>query len=174
VIGVGRIGSRVIKLLAPFEPSILANDTDPKVRGQKLPNATWCEIDELLAGSDLISLHIPLWASNRHFIDRAKIGKMKTGTLLINTSRGPIVEQEALTDALLQNHLGGAALDVFEKEPYEGPLTRLDNVVLTAHMGASARETRYLMELGAAENCIDLLNGEEPAHDAHKDTRDTC
>jgi D-3-phosphoglycerate dehydrogenase len=92
------------------------------------------------------------------------IAGMKTDSMLINTSRGPIVEEGALADALLQGHLGGAALDVFEKEPYEGVLTKLDNVVLTAHMGASARESRYLMELGAAEDCLRFLNDEPLAN----------
>ena len=78
--------------------------------------------------------------------------------------------QSPLTDdALLQKHLGGAALDVFESEPYEGPLAKLDNVVLMAHIGASAQASRYLMELGAAEDCIRVLRGEAPQHDAIAD-----
>ncbi len=95
---------------------------------------------------------------------------MKTGSLLINTARGPVMDEAALVDALRQRHLGGAALDVYENEPYEGPLTRLDNVVLTAHMAASARQSRFLMELGAAENCIRILNGLPPSDDAIADT----
>ena len=166
IIGVGRIGTRVIKLLEPFKPRILATDTDPNVCGRKLPNAEWCGPDELLTNADLITLHIPLNEDNRHFINRQRIGVMQTGTLLINTSRGPVVDEAALTDALLQRHLGGAALDVFEKEPYEGLLTGMDNVVLTAHLGSSANESRYRMELGAAEDCIRVLQGKRPAHDA--------
>ncbi len=91
---------------------------------------------------------------------------MKTGALLINTSRGGVADTEALTDAIVQGHLGGAALDVFEQEPYEGPLTQYDNVALSAHIGASARKSRYLMELGAAEDCIRVLNGETPENPA--------
>ena len=166
VIGVGRIGSRVIRLLEPFRPTILAHDTNPAIFGSKLPNVTWCECDDVLKRADLVTVHIPLNESNRHFLGRDRIGLMRTGTLVVNTSRGPIADEAALTDALLQGHLGGAALDVFETEPYEGPLTRLDNVVFTAHMGASACESRYLMELGAAEDCIRVLNGDPPAHDA--------
>lgn len=167
VLGVGRIGSRVIRLLAPFQARILACDTAPAARNQPLPgNVTWCEAHRLLAESDIVTLHIPLTALNRQFINRARIGRMKTGAMLINTSRGGVVDEGALVDALQQRHLGGAALDVFEKEPYEGPLARMDNVILTAHIGASARESRYLMELGAAEDCIRTLNGQPPAHDA--------
>ena len=169
VIGVGRIGSRVVRLLEPFSPKILAYDIDPEVRARALPNVTWCELDEVLGASDLVTIHIPLNEQNRHFIDRGRIAMMKTGCMLVNTSRGAVVDEAALTDGLLQKHLGGAALDVFEAEPYEGPLTSLDNVVLTAHIGASARASRFLMELGAAEDCIRVLNGEPPAHDAVAD-----
>jgi D-3-phosphoglycerate dehydrogenase len=95
---------------------------------------------------------------------------MKTGSFLINTSRGGILDEAALVDALLQKHLAGAALDVFAEEPYSGPLIRMHNVVLTAHIGASARESRYLMELGAAEDCIRVLQGKPPQHDALKDS----
>lgn len=169
IVGVGRIGSRVINLLQPFQPRILATDLNPAVHGTPMPNVQWCPIDDLLQAADLISLHIPLNARNRHFLNRTRIARMKTGAMLINTARGPIIDQDALTDALSQRHLGGAALDVFDKEPYEGPLTRMDNVVLTAHIGASARESRYRMELGAAEDCIRVLRGEPPAHDAIAD-----
>jgi len=170
VIGVGRIGGRVIRLLEPFGATVLATDVDPDVHGTPLPGTEWCGLDDLLARADLVTLHIPLTRANRHFINHERIARMQTGALLINTSRGPIVDEEALTDALLQRHLGGAALDVFEKEPYEGPMSRMDNVVLTAHMGASARASRYLMELGAAEDCIRVLNDEPPAHDAVLDS----
>lgn len=166
IVGVGRIGSRVIRLLQPFQPRILANDIDPAVTQQEFPGVQWVDRDRLLREADLISLHIPLNQANRHFLNRERLRLMKTGALVINTSRGPIIDEAALTDALLQGHIGGAALDVFEKEPYEGPLTRLDNVVLTAHIAASANASRYLMELGAADDCIRVLRGESPAHPA--------
>lgn len=169
VIGVGRIGSRVIRLLEPFGVRILATDTNPAAHGVPMPNVEWVAPDDLLRRSDLITVHIPLNDRNRHFIGRDRIARMRTGTMLINTSRGAVVDEAALTDALLQKHLGGAALDVFETEPYEGPLTKMDNVVLTAHIGASARASRYLMELGAAEDCVRVLSGERPQHDAIAD-----
>ena len=122
-----------------------------------------------MCAADVVSLHIPMCTENHHFINRCLIAQMKTGACMINTSRGGIIDTEALTDALVQNHLGGAALDVYENEPYEGPLTKLDNTVLTAHIGASARQSRYLMELGAAEDCIRVLKGESPNNDALKD-----
>lgn len=166
IIGAGRIGSRVIRLLEPFGPSILANDQDAKVHGMSLPKTKWCSIEQLMSESDIVSLHIPMNIENHYFLNRDMISQMKTGAFLINTSRGGIVDTEALTDALAQNHLGGAALDVFEKEPYEGSLTKFDNVVLTAHIAASARKSRYLMELGAVEDCIRVLNGKRPSNNA--------
>ena len=92
---------------------------------------------------------------------------MKTGSAFINTSRGALVDEEALTDALLQKHIAAAALDVFEKEPYEGVLSRLENVILTGHIGASARQARKDMEYRAAEDCIRVLNAKEPLRPAH-------
>ncbi len=166
VLGVGRIGRRVIRLLAPFGPRIIACDTDMEVAASPMPNVEWCGEEELFRRADLVTVHIPLNRANQHFINRQRIAMMKTGALLINTSRGAVVDEEALTDALLQKHLGGAALDVYEHEPYQGPLTRLDNVVLTAHIAASARETRYRMELGAAEDCLRVLSGEAPQNPA--------
>ncbi len=169
IIGVGRIGSRVIRLLEPFQPRILAVDTNPHVSGQTLPYTEWCDLDRLLGESDLVSIHIPLNKANRGFLNRSRIAMMKTGARVINTARGMIVDEQALTDALLQGHLGGAALDVFCEEPYNGELTRLDNVVLTAHIAASAAHSRFLMENGAVEDCIQVLRGQTPAHDAFED-----
>lgn len=170
VIGVGRIGSLVIEMLQPFGGRILACDTNPAIQGSALHNVEWRSMDEILAESNLVSVHVPLNKRNRGLIDREAIGKMKTGSALINTARGGIVDELALVDALHQRHLSGVALDVFEKEPYEGPLTEMDNAVLTAHIGASARASRNLMELGATEDCVRALRGEPVAHDAIADT----
>jgi D-3-phosphoglycerate dehydrogenase len=169
VIGVGRIGRTMINLLRPFQPSILANDLNPDIDRTGLEDVHWCDIGTLLCESDIITLHIPMNESNRNFIGRQEIAMMKTGAMIINTARGGILDEKALVDGLRQKHLAGAALDVFEHEPYEGLLTKMDNVILTAHMGASAHHSRYLMELGAAEQCIGILKGEEPVHNAIAD-----
>jgi len=170
IIGVGRIGKKVIKLLQPFNPTILACDIEPDIEFGRKYNLEWVNKREILQRSDIISLHIPLNDNNYNYLDRSSFALMKTDSFLINTSRGGVVKEDALADALLQKHLVGAALDVFENEPYEGFLIKMDNVFLTAHMGASAKASRYLMELGAVENCIKVLNGEEPAYDAIKDS----
>jgi len=170
VIGVGRIGKRVIKLLQPFNPTILACDLEPDIEFSEKYKLQWLDKEQIFKNADLITLHIPMNNKNRNYIDRHTLSIMKTGSYLINTSRGGIVDEEALYDALLQRHLAGAAIDVFNEEPYNGKLIKLDNVVLTAHMGASANKSRYLMELGAVEDCIRVLNGENPKYDAIKDS----
>ncbi len=172
VVGVGRIGKRACKLLQPFNTKILACDLKPDFQFGKEYGLEWVAKNELFQSSDLVTLHIPYHAHNHHFVDRETISRMKTGSYLINTSRGGIVDEEALTDALLQKHLGGAALDVFEKEPYEGIMAQLDNVILTAHIGASARASRFLMERGAAEDCIRVLRGQPPKHNAIAESSD--
>jgi D-3-phosphoglycerate dehydrogenase len=172
VVGVGRIGKRVIKLLNSFEPNIIATEMKPDHEFSKQYKFTWVSKEELLKKADVVTLHIPNNKRNHHYIDRSALAFMKTGSLLINTSRGGIVDEEALNDALLQHHLGGAALDVFKTEPYEGPLIQHENVVFTAHMGASANESRYFMELGAVEDCIRVLKGEKPEHDAIKENEE--
>ena len=166
VIGVGRIGKRIIRLLQPFGPTILACDLEPDEAFASERSFEWAPAERIFAESDVVTVHIPLNRRNRHFVSRERIASMKTGACLINTSRGPVVDTEALTDAVVQHHLGGAALDVFESEPYEGPLTRYENVILSAHIGGSTRTSRYFMELGAAEDCIRILRGEPPANPA--------
>ncbi len=169
IVGVGRVGKRVCKLLQAFNPNILLCDVEPDFEFGKKFELRWVSKEQLFSQANLVTLHIPYNKRNHHYVDRKTISMMKTGSCLINTSRGPVVDEEALTDALLQRHLGGAALDVFEKEPYEGLLAKLDNVILTAHIGASARAARFLMELGAAEDCIRVLKGEKPKHEVPKE-----
>ncbi len=172
IIGIGRIGKRVCKLLEPFNTRILACDLEPDQDFGNTYHLEWVDKKTLLKNSDLVSLHIPYSNQNHHFIDRTALGLMKTESKLINTSRGAVVDEAALLDALLQHHISGAALDVFEQEPYEGSFTHFDNVILTAHMGASARKSRFLMELGAAEDCIRVLLGEKPECNAINTLKD--
>jgi len=169
IIGIGRIGKLVTHLLQPFDTTILACDLKPDEEFGKKYNLNWYDKEYVLRNSDLVTLHIPHSKMNHHFINRETISIMKTGSFLINTSRGNVVDEKALLDALKQKHIAGAALDVFSSEPYDGPLNKLDNVILTAHMGASANESRYYMELGAAEDCIRVLNREIPQNDAYEE-----
>jgi D-3-phosphoglycerate dehydrogenase len=111
-------------------------------------------LTELLAASDIVTLHIPYTTENHHLIGGDEIAKMRGGSYLVNIARGGIVDEDALRSALISNHLAGAALDCFEVEPYTGPLKELDNVVMTAHMGTYAMETRAQMERQAAAQLI--------------------
>ena len=166
ILGLGRIGKIVHRLLKPFECEVLACDIAPDMDFVKANGVQLVDVNELFSRCDLVTVHIPMNKSNRHFIDRDRIARMRTGAMLINTSRGPVLDEAALTDALLQNHLAGAALDVFEREPYEGPLAKMDNVVLTAHMGASANRCRKDMEYQATEDCVRVLQGQAPLRPA--------
>lgn len=169
LVGLGRIGSRVAKLLQPFNTRILATEIVDKSEIAKKYNIELVDKKTLFQQADLISLHLPSNKENYQFVNRESLSWMKTGRFLINSSRGPLVDEDALYDALIQNHLAGAALDVFSTEPYEGKLIKLDNVIFTAHMGASAQKSRYLMELGAAEACINFIKGQNLSNDALTD-----
>jgi D-3-phosphoglycerate dehydrogenase / 2-oxoglutarate reductase len=167
ILGVGRIGGRVINRLQPFGANIIACDTNDKVIDryrvkQRYKDITWVDKDTLFKESDLISIHIPLNDKNYHFVGLSELSAMKKGSYLINTSRGSVVNEKDLESCLINKHLDGAALDVFEKEPYDGCMINMENVLLTAHLSSSDKLSRYLMELGAVENCIKLLNGEIP------------
>ncbi len=166
IIGVGRIGSRVVKLLQPFGCTIRMHDIEPHPERTSGCEASWTSYEEILRRSGIISLHIPLTPATHGLIGTDAIARMLPGTLLINTSRGSIIDEGALVKALQSRHLGGAALDVFEAEPYEGPLARLENTILTAHMGASANRARFEMERGAAEDCLRVLAGQPPLRPA--------
>jgi glyoxylate reductase len=119
--------------------------------------------DELLRQSDFISLHVPLLAETRHTIGAAQLRMMKPTSILVNTSRGPVVDEAALAEALASNTIAGAGLDVFEQEPEVHPLLlKLENVVLAPHIASGSIDTRRKMSLMAAENALAALDGKRP------------
>jgi glyoxylate reductase len=119
--------------------------------------------DELLATSDVVSLHCPLSAQTRHLVDAARLRQMKPGAYLVNTTRGPVVDEAALAEALATGVIAGAGLDVFEREPEVHPaLIPLDNVVLVPHLGSATIETRTAMGVLAARNALAVVTGGEP------------
>lgn len=162
VLGVGRIGKRVIRRLQPFGTDVYACDIVPDLEFGRQYNIRWVTKIDLFRECDLVTFHIPMNKNNYHCVGFKELSEMKEGAFVINTSRGPIIDENALVSLLLNKHLGGAALDVFIDEPYSGPLCEMDNVVLTAHIGASAKQSRYLMELGAATDCVKVLQGKVP------------
>jgi glyoxylate reductase len=122
-------------------------------------------LDELLRTSDVVSLHCPLTEATHHLIDTAALAKMKPGALLVNTARGPVVDEAALVKSLQVRHLGGAALDVFEDEPSVHPgLLKLPNVLLAPHLGSATVRTRRKMAVMAASDLVAVLRGEPPTH----------
>lgn len=156
LLGYGRVGNRVGQLLKTFGAKRIAYDI---FRDDSLFADTVCikSLDEFIQRSNVITIHIPYNKDNHHLVDRAFINKMQPGSILINTSRGGLVDEQALYEALVSGHLAGAALDVFEEEPYSGLLCTLPQVILTPHMGSYAKEARIQMEQEAAQNLFDSL-----------------
>lgn len=150
IVGCGRIGSRLAKMLSSMECRVLGGDPACPVND----HFELVELEKLLAEADIISLHLPYTAQTHYFMDAKRLAMMKPGSYLINAARGGLVDEDALYQALQSGHLAGAALDCFEQEPYQGPLTELENVVLTGHVGSYAREGRIRMEEQAVENLI--------------------
>lgn len=148
LIGYGRIGQMVARYAEVFGARVIAHDP---FSGQKT------SFDELLSDADIVSLHIPYTTENHHIINAEALSVMKKSAILINASRGGLVDESALYDALKAGDIAGAALDVYEDEPYTGNLTELDNVVLTAHVGSYAKEARVEQEILAAQNLLNAL-----------------
>ena len=141
LIGVGRIGSAVAKLAQAFGARVIG--FDPVVSSHN--SVELLSLDEVLNQSDIVSLHVPINDQTHHIVNASAISRMKPGSIVVNVSRGGLIDEPALHDALKSQHLSGAALDCFEEEPYSGPLLQVPGVHVTAHMGAYARETRDLM-----------------------------
>jgi D-3-phosphoglycerate dehydrogenase / 2-oxoglutarate reductase len=154
IIGCGRIGSKLASYLIPFECKILGCDTACSFHER----IEITDLDKLLGQSDIVSLHLPYCPQTHHFMNNKRILSMQKGAFLINTARGELIHEQSLVSALVDGHLAGAALDCFEREPYIGQLKELDNVLLSAHIGSYARESRIMMEMQAAKNIISQLS----------------
>jgi len=151
IIGLGHIGKRVARLSQAFDAKVIAHDPhiDPTSHGVESVS-----LEELFAEANVISLHVPYTTDTHHLLDAKSFARMKPGSIIINAARGGLIDEAALDEALISGHLGMAALDVFEQEPYHGPLTKNDRMILTSHIGSLAKESRKCMELEAAENLL--------------------
>ena len=158
IIGLGTIGKALVKLTRGFGFKVLAFDLKQDDNYRKDYHVTYCDLSTLLEESDIVSIHLNLSVQTNMLINKKQLDFMKPDAILINTSRGEIIDENALYDALKYNKLSGAGLDVFHQEPYSGPLTKLNNIVLTPHIGAYAKEVRVQMEIEASENLIRGLN----------------
>jgi len=146
IIGYGRIGKQVALYAEAFGGKIIYNDTGN-------PNST--PLDCLLGESDVVTLHCPLTPETKNLINAEALSKMKETAILLNASRGGLVDENALITALSEKRIAGAALDCFEKEPYNGELIKFDNVVLTSHIGSYAKESRIKQEMDAVKNILE-------------------
>lgn len=157
IVGLGRIGRAVARRAQAFGMEVVHHSRSEK------PGFTGLGLEALLETSDVVSLHCPLSEETRHLIDAAALARMKPGAILINTARGPVVDEAALVEVLDSEHLGGAGLDVFEDEPRAHPKLRAQpRAVLAPHIGSATVAARRRMATKAAANLIAALRGEEP------------
>jgi glyoxylate reductase len=158
LVGLGRIGRAVAAKAAAFGMRVAYT-----ARRAELDGAEAMSLDKLLTTSDVVSLHVPLTDDTRHLIDRRALARMKRSSYLINTARGPVVDEEALAWALREGLIAGAALDVYEHEPVVHPdLLALENVLLVPHLASGTIETRTAMAMLAADNVVAVLSGQPP------------
>ena len=167
VLGAGRIGYRVAHHANKgFDMKIIYYDIKRNERFDKDFMAEFKETpEEVLREADVVTIHVPLLPTTRHLINKERLALMKPGAYLINSSRGPVIDEFALVDALKAGKIRGASLDVYENEPELAPgLAELPNIVLTPHIASATEETRGKMSKIAAQNILDFLNGKEPAN----------
>lgn len=165
IIGFGRIGQAVARRAKGFGMDILYTARSSKEEAEKELEARMMELEELLQESDFVSIHTPLTEETQHLIGEKELGAMKSSAILVNTSRGPVVDEIALAEALENGSIFAAGLDVYEEEPNVHPkLLELENVVLAPHIGSASIETRDKMAEVAAENLRAVLDGEEPSN----------
>lgn len=164
LVGLGRIGEAVAKRMTDgFQMKILYYDVKRNEEAEQKYHLEYRDLESLLKESDLVSIHVPMTLETKHLINADRLKIMKKTAYLINTSRGPVVDENALVAALKTGEIKGAALDVYEQEPKMAPgLAELLNTVLTPHTASATEETRGAMSELAAKNIISVLNGQEP------------
>lgn len=166
IVGLGRIGTMVAKKAKAHEMKVVYNKREPDPECEH----KYCQLDELLSISDVITLHTPLTDETRHLINKESLSKMKKGSYLVNTSRGPIVCEHDLVEALRSGHLNGAALDVFETEPNIDPeLIGMENVILTPHIASATHEARDEMGKLAVSAILDTFSDKCPSNIVNKE-----
>jgi glyoxylate reductase len=163
VVGFGRIGQAVARRTRGFDMDLVYHDQYRNEEAEQELGARYLNLDDLLETADFVSVHTPLTPETTHLIGAEELEKMKPEAVLVNTSRGPVVDEAALADALAESRIFAAGLDVYEEEPEVHPrLLELENVVLAPHIGSASIETRDKMAALAAENIVAVLSGGEP------------
>ena len=163
IIGLGKIGTYVARRAKGYNMTVLYNKHSPDPEAEKELGVKFASLDDLLATSDVVTLHVSLTEETRHMINPVTLSKMKKGAFLINTSRGSVVEEKALVEALRRGNLAGAALDVFETEPNVHPeLIAMPNVITTPHIASATYEARYKMSEQVVTAVLDVFAGKKP------------
>ncbi len=163
LVGAGRIGTAVGLRTAGFGMNVLYADSTPNETLDRQLGAKRVDLNQLLPAADVLSLHVPLTDDTRHMIGAGELGMMKSTAILINTARGPVVDEAALVQALRERRLAGAGFDVYEHEPRLSPgLAELENVVVLPHLGSATTVTRQKMSQMVADNVLAVLDGREP------------
>lgn len=158
IAGVSHVGRLVAKKLTALGCDVLGHDIAPK----ETPGIRFVDKSELLQASDILLIHLAANETTQNWIGAKEIASMKQGAIIVNTARGGIVDEHALLEALQSGHLSHASMDVFETEPYTGPLSAEPNVTMTAHIGSMTNEARLKMEFDAAQSVVDVLVGRAP------------
>ena len=171
IIGAGRIGYAVAKRAKGFDMRVLFYDVIPRPEMEKDFGAKKVDLDTLLRESDFVSVHVPLKKETHHLVNAQTLSLMKKTAYLINNSRGPVVDEKALYEALRKEQIAGAGLDVFEQEPtpVDNPLLKLDNVVVAPHISSASLETRAKMSEMVAENLVAFFEGKRPPNLVNSD-----
>lgn len=160
IIGVGRIGTRVLNRLTAFgTPRLLVNDILPNSELNRKFKLEWVDKETLFREADLVTLHVPLTLKTKNMVRREQLQLMKPDAMIINTSRGGIINENDLYEVMRDGHLSGAAVDVFCHEPYSGNLQEIERCILTAHMGSMSIDCRARMEIEATEEAIRFCKG---------------
>jgi glyoxylate reductase len=163
IVGLGRIGSMVARRAKGYNMTVLYNKHNPDPEAEKELGVKFVSLDDLLATSDVVTLHVPLTEETRHMMNKETLGKMKKGAFLVNTARGPVVDEHDLVEALKSGQLTGAALDVYDNEPNISPeLIGMENVVLTPHIASATHEARNKMGEQAVGAIIDFFSNQKP------------
>jgi len=157
ILGLGRIGKRVAEVLTRLGADVYGADLFPDQQWADKNGIRIVSRELLLRECDIVSIHVSVLEDNRFILAKREIESMREGAFIVNTSRGEVIDEEALYHALKSGRLGGAALDVFQHEPYDGPLCELENVILTPHVATLTAESRVQMEVEAVKNLVDFF-----------------
>ncbi len=169
LIGAGQIGTEVAKILHyGFGSNVIYSDIKRNTDLENIDGVIRKETDEVLKESDIISLHVPLLPTTKHLINKEKMSLMKKSAIIINTARGPVIDEIALIEAIKNKTIAGAGLDVFEFEPkLSKGLNKLDNVILTPHIASARQSARNMMSEIAAKNIVEFFNNEKPINNIY-------